>query len=106
MSLTDNWRKGIVGDRPDFFDYLLKAKGDRELIGDRLYQTGVVAGSETTAMLLMRWTWQLPNRPNCRAKTIEEVRAAFKSPDAINSFKQKAPRPKTTNSHSQKKYLI
>ena len=79
--------KGFVEQgRPDFFNFLLKEHGEKQMSRGELYTNGfllVVAGSETTASVLTGWTWYMIAQPKAMARAAQEVRGKFKKADDI-----------------------
>lgn len=75
-------------DRGDFMDFILRSRGQEHQVKDiELIHNSdlfMVAGSETTATLLMGVTFNLLKTPEAYRKVTEEVRNAFSSPDEIN----------------------
>ena len=78
-------------DRGDFMDYILRSRGaahqvtDNELVHNA--DLFMIAGSETTASVLLGVTYYLLKNPAIYKKATEEVRAAFDKPENIN-FKE------------------
>lgn len=78
-------------DRGDFMDYILRSRGeDHELTDEELVHNAdlfMVAGSETTATILLGVTYYLLKNPDAYKRVTEEVRTAFKRAEDIN-FKE------------------
>lgn len=80
------------GSRGDFWDRVMIKSADDNLGGEGLTKeemivtavTLVGTGSETASTLLTGLVWFLGNNPQCMKKFVEEIRAAFASPDDIN----------------------
>jgi cytochrome P450 len=78
-------------DRGDFMDFILRSRGeDHELTDEELVHNAdlfMVAGSETTATVLLGVTYYLLQNPNAYKRATEEVRTTFKHAGDIN-FKE------------------
>ncbi|KAJ4398236.1 hypothetical protein N0V91_010350 [Didymella pomorum] len=75
-------------DRGDFMDFILRSRGeDHELTDEELVHNAdlfMVAGSETTATVLLGVTYYLLQNPDAYKRATEEVRAAFLLAEDIN----------------------
>ena len=75
-------------DRGDFMDFILRSRGeDHELTDEELAHNAdlfMVAGSETTATVLLGVTYYLLQNPDAYKRATEEVRAAFVQAEDIN----------------------
>ncbi|KAL1602210.1 hypothetical protein SLS59_004897 [Nothophoma quercina] len=78
-------------DRGDFMDYILRSRGEEhELTDEELVHNAdlfMVAGSETTATVLLGVTYYLLKTPEVYKKVTKEVRSAFERAEDIN-FKE------------------
>ncbi|KAG9193964.1 hypothetical protein G6011_03999 [Alternaria panax] len=78
-------------DRGDFMDFILRSRGEEhELSDEELVHNAdllMVAGSETTATILLGVTYYLLRNPACYKKVTEEVRGAFGTAEEI-AFKE------------------
>ncbi|KAF1976980.1 cytochrome P450 [Bimuria novae-zelandiae CBS 107.79] len=78
-------------DRGDFMDYILRSRGEaHQLTDEELVHNAdlfMLAGSETTATLLLGVTYYLLSNPETYKRATEEVRAAFDRPEDI-TFKE------------------
>ncbi|CAN9172375.1 unnamed protein product [Alternaria alternata] len=78
-------------DRGDFMDFILRSRGEEhELTDEELVHNAdllMVAGSETTATVLLGVTYYLLKNPATYKKVTEEVRSAFDAAEDI-SFKE------------------
>jgi cytochrome P450 len=74
-------------DRGDFMDFILRSRGEaHQLTDEELIHNAdlfMVAGSETTATVLLGVTYYLLNNPHAYKRATEEVRAAFVHPEDI-----------------------
>lgn len=75
-------------DRGDFMDFILRSRGEaHELTDAELAHNAdlfMVAGSETTATVLLGVTYYLLKNPDAYARATEEVRTAFERAEDIN----------------------
>ena len=78
-------------DRGDFMDFVLRSRGEaHELTDEELVHNAdlfMVAGSETTATVLLAVTYYLLRTPHAYKRATEEVRTAFERAEDI-SFKK------------------
>lgn len=78
-------------DRGDFMDFILRARGEpHELTDEELVHNAdlfMVAGSETTATVLLGVTYYLLQNPHAYKRATEEVRTTFQRAEDI-SFKE------------------
>ncbi|CAN9194728.1 unnamed protein product [Alternaria alternata] len=78
-------------DRGDFMDFILRSRGEEhELTDEELVHNAdllMVAGSETTATVLLGVTYYLLKNPATYKKVTDEVRSAFDTAEDIN-FKE------------------
>lgn len=78
-------------DRGDFMDFILRSRGEaHELTDEELVHNSdlfMVAGSETTATVLLGVTYYLLKTPQVYKRVVEEVRSAFARAEDIN-FKE------------------
>lgn len=74
-------------DRGDFMDYILRSRGEAHQVTDNeLVHNAdlfMVAGSETTATILLGVTYYLLKTPEAYKRATNEVRAAFDRPEDI-----------------------
>ncbi|KAJ4315443.1 hypothetical protein N0V94_005945 [Neodidymelliopsis sp. IMI 364377] len=74
-------------DRGDFMDFILRSRGEaHQLTDEELIHNAdlfMVAGSETTATVLLGVTYYLLKSPHAYKRATEEVRAAFVHPEDI-----------------------
>lgn len=75
-------------DRGDFMDFILRSRGDEhELTDEELVHNAdlfMVAGSETTATVLLGVTYYLLKNPDAYERATKEVRDAFEHAEDIN----------------------
>jgi cytochrome P450 len=75
-------------DRGDFMDFILRSRGeDNQLTDGELVHNAdllMVAGSETTATVLLGVTYYLLKNPDAYKRVTEEVRGAFERAEDIN----------------------
>ncbi|OAG02707.1 cytochrome P450 [Paraphaeosphaeria sporulosa] len=78
-------------DRGDFMDYILRSRGEaHQMTDDELVHNSdlfMLAGSETTATLLLGVTYYLLRNPEIYKKATEEVRSVFERAEDI-TFKE------------------
>ncbi|KAJ4348114.1 uncharacterized protein N0V89_009486 [Didymosphaeria variabile] len=78
-------------DRGDFMDYILRSRGEAHQVTDEelVHNSDLfmLAGSETTATLLLGVTYYLLKNPEVYRKATDEVRLVFKKPEDI-TFKE------------------
>ncbi|KAH6644308.1 putative cytochrome P450 oxygenase [Boeremia exigua] len=82
-------------DRGDFMDYILRSRGEaHEVTDEELVHNAdlfMVAGSETTATVLLGVTYYLLKTPQAYKRVTEEIRTAFDRAEDIN-FKEASTR--------------
>ncbi|KAL1601683.1 hypothetical protein SLS60_006598 [Paraconiothyrium brasiliense] len=78
-------------DRGDFMDYILRSRGEAHQVTDEelVHNSDLfmLAGSETTATLLLGVTYYLLKNPEVYKKATDEVRSVFENPEDI-TFKE------------------
>jgi cytochrome P450 len=80
-------RKRSQSTRKDFFAYILRQDGHLKMTDSEMENNSIIfiiAGSETTATLLSGCTYLLLKNPDCMAKLVEEIRAAFQDESEIS----------------------